>query len=216
MSEEVVTRKRLILGYDAGCGTCSDLAQRIEEQVGDKLEVRSLSDPKVEHWRKREMGEDAPWVPTLVEVDSGKTKVWTGLAMGLVLSRKLGPAATWRVMQVLGDIGAAARQDRPSMGSALSRSKFLKGMVGTGAALTLMVFPGGTAEAACGYPGCCGCNAYYFEKFYEKKSRCREEGRYAKRVGNWEHYYCVPSGSGNNPLWRLLLCGNDKFDNCGS
>lgn len=39
--------KRLVLGFDAGCTMCSDLAQRIEEQVGGELEVRSLSDPQM-------------------------------------------------------------------------------------------------------------------------------------------------------------------------
>lgn len=214
MSEEVATQKRLILGFDAGCGTCSDLAQRIEEQVGDKLEVKSLSDPQFEHWHKREMGKDAPWAPTLVEVDGGKTKVWTGPAMGLALSRKLGPVATWRAMQVLGDIRAAARQDRPNMGSVLSRSKFLKGMVGTVAALTFMVSSGGTAEARCVHYGCCGCHAIYWEKFYHKLSRCRASGRQATTVGRWRHYYCVPCRDNSSDCYRLLLCGNPKLDKC--
>ena len=37
--------RKLVLGFDAGCATCSDLAKRIEEAVGDKLEIRSLRDP---------------------------------------------------------------------------------------------------------------------------------------------------------------------------
>lgn len=37
--------RRLVLGFDAGCMACSELAKRIEEQVGDRLDIRSLSDP---------------------------------------------------------------------------------------------------------------------------------------------------------------------------
>ncbi|CAA9405816.1 MAG: hypothetical protein AVDCRST_MAG22-1553 [uncultured Rubrobacteraceae bacterium] len=51
---------RLVLGFDAGCMTCSGLARRIEATVGDRLEVRSLTDPQVEHWREQALGEDAP------------------------------------------------------------------------------------------------------------------------------------------------------------
>ena len=52
--------RRLVLGFDAGCLTCSNLARQIRERVGDKLEVRSLRDPRVELWRKGALGEDAP------------------------------------------------------------------------------------------------------------------------------------------------------------
>ncbi len=85
---------RLVLGFDAGCTTCTGLARRIEEQLGDKLEVRSLRDPQVEHWRKRVLGENAPWAPTLIEVKGARVKAWTGVRMGVVLSRRLGLAAT--------------------------------------------------------------------------------------------------------------------------
>jgi hypothetical protein len=94
--------RRLVLGFDAGCMTCSELARRIEDRVGDKVEVRSLNDPTMDHWRGEVFGEDAPWAPTLVELDGGPVKAWTGVRIGARLSRALGPVATWRVMQVLG------------------------------------------------------------------------------------------------------------------
>lgn len=147
MSEGALAQKRLILGFDAGCMMCSDLAKRVEKQVGDKLEVKSLSDPQVKHWREQELGEGAPWAPTLVEVGGGKAKVWTGPAMGLALSRRLGLVATWRIMQILGDINTAHKQDEHSKSSILSRGQFLKGMAGTAAAATFMV-SGGTAALA--------------------------------------------------------------------
>jgi len=39
--------------------TCSGLARSIEEAVGAKLELRSLTDPQVEHWREQALGKDA-------------------------------------------------------------------------------------------------------------------------------------------------------------
>jgi hypothetical protein len=93
-----------VLGFDAGCVVCRDLARRVEEQVGNKLEVRPLHDPQVAHWRKQALGEEAPWAPTLIEVKGGGVKAWTGLGRGIALSRRVGPAATWRVMQVIGEM----------------------------------------------------------------------------------------------------------------
>ena len=135
--------RRLVLGFDAGCGTCSDLARRIEERVGDRIEVLSLNDPMMDHWRREAFGSPAPWTPTLVELDGGKPRAYTGVRMGARLGRVLGPLASWRVMQVLGEAnadlgladGAAARA-----ASVLSRGQFLKGV--GGAAVTLSVLSG--------------------------------------------------------------------------
>jgi hypothetical protein len=47
---------RLILGFDAGCMACSELAERVEEYAGDKLEVMSLHAPRMQRWRKDALG----------------------------------------------------------------------------------------------------------------------------------------------------------------
>ncbi len=140
--------RRLVLGFDAGCVTCSELAKKIEETVGDRLEVFNLRHPQVEVWRGRALGEDAPWAPTLFEVGSDSIKAWTGRRMGLVLAGKLGIFATWRVMQTLGEVqdklaGADIRQ-KTSAG-ALSRGKFLKGASGT--VLAFGLFSGSAVPA---------------------------------------------------------------------
>jgi predicted DCC family thiol-disulfide oxidoreductase YuxK len=130
---------RLVLGFDAGCMTCSELAKRIEERVGNRIEVRSLNDPQMNHWRKEVFGEAAPWAPTLVEVKAGKVRAWTGVRMGARLSRALGPLATWRLMRAV----VAAREvsfagmpaatiSGTSLNGSLSRGQFMK-RVGTGA-----------------------------------------------------------------------------------
>jgi hypothetical protein len=83
---------RLVLGFDAGCMTCSELTRRIEERVGDKVEIRSLNDPAMQQQRGEPLGENAPWAPTLVEVNGGPVRAWTGVRMGTRLSQALVPS----------------------------------------------------------------------------------------------------------------------------
>jgi hypothetical protein len=143
-------QRRLVLGFDAGCMTCSELARLIEGAVGDRIEVRSLRDPRVEHWRKQALGEDAPWAPTLVEVDGGKVRAWTGLRMGVALTRRIGPSATWRAMQALGDVGAQMKADalpaKETVG--MSRGQFLKGVGGAAVAMSVLSGVGNLASPA--------------------------------------------------------------------
>ena len=138
--------RRLVLGFDAGCMTCSGLAERIEDRVGDRIEVRSLNDPAMDHWRREALGEDAPWAPTLVEVDHGKVRAWTGARMAARLSRVLGPVATWRMMQVLGEANADLElTDSTAVNaiSGLTRGQFLKGVGGAAVAVSIL---GGTGK----------------------------------------------------------------------
>ena len=144
-------RRRLVLGFDAGCLTCSDLAKRIEERVGNRIEIRSLNDPMMDHWRKQVFGEATPWAPTLVEVEGGKVRAWTGIRMGARLSRALGPAATWRVMKILGEANAdLGLVDSPAVKavSGLTRGQFLKGAVGAAAAMSVLSGTGSLAAPA--------------------------------------------------------------------
>jgi hypothetical protein len=146
--------RRLVLGFDAGCVTCSELATRIEERVGDKVEVRSLNDPLMQHWRKVALGETAPWAPTLVEIDGGVIRAWSGLRMGVRLSRALGPLATWRVMQVLGEDNGDLELTDSAAARAVSkftRKQFLKGIGGAVVAMSVLSGTGklpSPAEAA--------------------------------------------------------------------
>jgi hypothetical protein len=138
--------RRLVLGFDAGCMACSGLAKRIEDRVGDKMEVRSLHDPAMHHWRREAFGEDAPWAPTLVEVEHGRVRAWTGVRMGARLSRVLGPVATWRMMQVLGEANddlELADSTALNAISGLSRGQFLKGVGGAAVAISVL---GGTGK----------------------------------------------------------------------
>ena len=143
--------RRLVLGFDAGCMTCSGLAKRIEEAVGDRLEIRGLNDPQVEHWREQALGKDAPWAPTLVEVNGAKVRAWTGVWMGVALGRRLGPRNTWRVMQALGQTDAVPRNEASSAPKAfagLTRGQFLKSVGGSAVAFAALTGSGRLASPA--------------------------------------------------------------------
>ncbi len=139
--ESVLVGRRLILGFDGGCVTCSDLARRIKTASEGKLEVLSLHDPVVKKWRKKALGEDSPSAPTLFEIHDAKVKAWIGLRMGAHLSRRLGPVVTWRIMQALGEVKAAyAANDTPAARvlSGMSRGQFLKGVGGVVVATSVL------------------------------------------------------------------------------
>jgi len=142
-----VDGRRLVLGFDAGCITCSGLAKRIEEAVGDSLEIRSLTDPTMEHWRDQALGEDAPWAPTLVEINGNVIRAWTGVRMGAHLARRLGPAATWRVAKILGEIKGDRATGHPPY-SGLSRTQFLKGLGGAIVGVSMLSGTGSLAASA--------------------------------------------------------------------
>ena len=150
VGERVPASRKLVLGFDAGCGTCSDLAGSVQERVGDKLSVENLNDSQLIAWREEALGKDAKWAPTLFEVDEEKVvRAWTGWKMGWALSRKLGPATTWQVMQALGEVGAAPRiEDSPIVEklperaaeavAGMSRGQFLKGVGGAAVAMSVL------------------------------------------------------------------------------
>lgn len=144
--------RRLVLGFDAGCMTCRGLARSIEEAVGDRLEVRSLSEPPMEHWRREVFGENAPWAPTLVEVNGSNVQAWTGWRMAAHMARILGTTMTWRVMQVLGELDAVPVPETgitAKLAGRLSRAGFLKGVGGVLIAASIL---NGTEALAKGTP----------------------------------------------------------------
>lgn len=122
----------LVLGFDAGCGTCSDIATQIKRQVSDKLDVENLGSPKLMEWSQRVFGRETRWTPTLFEVEENDVKAWTGWRMSLALSRRLGPLDTLRVVRVLAQFRGASPVPVKEMDVAegLSRGQFLKGAGG--------------------------------------------------------------------------------------
>lgn len=136
--------RRLVLGFDAGCMTCSDLAKRISERIGDKLEVRSLHHPQVEHWREQALGKNAPWAPTLFDVGGTRgVRAWTGPRMAVRLARSLGPVSTWRILQALGEVSVPS-----ASANAMSRGQFLRGVGGGVLGIGAISVSGGLASPA--------------------------------------------------------------------
>lgn len=131
---------RLVLGFDAGCMACRSVASVVTEAADGKLEVRSLHDQQIKRWREQALGEDAPWVPTLFEVDGVReVRTWTGARMALKLTCALGPISTLRVIQAIlvarnansvDSLASPVADNPPSYG--INRGQFIK-RLGTGA-----------------------------------------------------------------------------------
>ena len=145
--------RRLILGFDGGCAACGELAWRISEKVGDRLEIQSLHHPQVEHWRERTLGKHAPWTPTLIEVGGiSEVRAWTGPRLAVRLARVLGPVSTWQVMQILAETRARSKANIGRSVSlvsveGLSRGQFLRGIGGAALALGLLSAAASPARA---------------------------------------------------------------------
>lgn len=133
---------RLVLGFDAGCGSCSGLAESVRQAAGGRLEVASLSSPEMTSWRHQKFGREAPWVPTLVVVKgSAQARVFTGVRLGVMLSRYLPPSQVWAVSVALG----AHRRQTPQS-PMLNRSQFVRGVGGAIAVVGLLAARTPTTE----------------------------------------------------------------------
>lgn len=94
--------KRYLL-FDSGCSFCTGLARSIERESKGWLTARSLRDPEMQlllnqaqsHWR---------WEPSLLEVNHGIVRVFTGLQMRFRLAFGLGPKTAWRVTRLVSQI----------------------------------------------------------------------------------------------------------------
>ncbi len=125
---------RLILGFDAGCGSCSGLAESVRQAAGGRLEVVSLSSAEMTGWRQHKFGPEAPWVPTLVVVKgNAPARVFTGVRLGVMLSRYLRPSQVWAVSVALG----TQRRQAP-VSPTLNRSQFVRGVGGAIAVVGLL------------------------------------------------------------------------------
>ncbi len=118
---------RTILAFDASCGKCTQISQRVAEVAGDRLEILPLTHPEVESWRRDAFGNNAPWVPTLVRINDGRSRVFIGRRMAFPLMRTLGPRATLRVISTLGEfaVGESKSVSRDA-GSPMARKAFLR------------------------------------------------------------------------------------------
>lgn len=108
---------------------------RYGRRQGGRLEVASLASPEMVGWRQQKFGPDAPWVPTLVVLKGGApARVFTGLRLGVMLSRYLRPPQVWAVSMALG----SAHRRQASLSPMLNRSQFVRGVGGAIAAVGLL------------------------------------------------------------------------------
>jgi hypothetical protein len=145
---------RWVLAFDASCGSCRTVSHAIGQACDGKLEVLPLAHPEVQRWRQATLGPEAPWAPTLVRLRGGDVHAWTGAAMGLRLTRSLGPRSTVRVLRSLGRLRrrrSASPSGEATGGQVMGRGRFLQ--LGAGLALaTGMILTGrmpALAEDSC-------------------------------------------------------------------
>ena len=138
---------RWILAFDADCGTCKAMSDRIKTAAGGKLEVIPLSNPDVERWRGDKLGSDAPHVPCLIRLRGEDVQVWTGFAMATRLSTRLGVSGTARLLKMLGEMRRdASRRCGSSEEGALGRGQFLR-LMGAGVAVAVAAVAGQAVPA---------------------------------------------------------------------
>ncbi|MEU4198319.1 bacteriocin fulvocin C-related protein [Kribbella sp. NPDC026611] len=104
-----------ILGFDAGCGQCSDVIERIGAVLGDRVTVAGLNDERIHDLRHRALGAEVPFVPTLLEVDGERVRAWTGPRLSLRLVRLLGVRRSIAVARALDQADVVVRGDRRAL-----------------------------------------------------------------------------------------------------
>ncbi|GAB3419989.1 hypothetical protein GCM10027569_47680 [Flindersiella endophytica] len=137
-----------MLAFDASCARCQAVSRAVERASQHRLEVHPLADDDVKRWRAQALGPDAAWAPTLIRVrGGGRARAWTGLAMGARLVRRLGPAATVRLLRALSDLRRTTAAESGRAAGTLGRKGFLRLGAGIGMAAGLVLAGNGTAFA---------------------------------------------------------------------
>jgi len=131
--------RRLVLAFDASCGTCRQLAQAVSRECGTGLDVRPLDDEDVRRWRREALGTDPPWVPTLIKLSGGRPRAWTGPRMAARLAQHLGPRATVRLVRAFGELKRLCGSTPPRPDGGIGRKDFLKLATGAGVAAAFVV-----------------------------------------------------------------------------
>lgn len=91
--------KRYLL-FDAGCLSCTTLAQSIEQESQGWLQARSLREPQMQEYMKQ-ANHQPLWEPTLVEVTDEGVRVSTGWTLRRKLLLALGLQRMWRVLSLV-------------------------------------------------------------------------------------------------------------------
>ncbi|MEW2079953.1 bacteriocin fulvocin C-related protein [Streptomyces sp. NPDC013433] len=141
---------RWILAFNASCGVCKEVAQRVERASAGRLEVLPLGHRDVQRWREQALGQNAPWAPTLLRVEGTRIRAWTGVRMGSRLAMRLGPRRSVLVLRALGDQEPEKQTDgNQTEGPRIGRRGVLR--LGTGAGVAAALLWNGSVPAFAGY-----------------------------------------------------------------
>ncbi|OKI06164.1 hypothetical protein A6A06_38040 [Streptomyces sp. CB02923] len=88
------------------------MAGRIGGLVGDRLTMAGLGEEPVRALRRKALGGNPPFVPTLLAVDGDRVRAWTGPALSVRLCRLLGPVGSLRVVRALNRTDVLVHGDR--------------------------------------------------------------------------------------------------------
>jgi hypothetical protein len=89
---------RWVLGFDAACSQCTELARRAEAVSGGKLTALSLHEPEVRDWTDAAGAGSGRFEPTLFRVQGEAVQAWTGRRLALRLVVLLGPRRAWKIL----------------------------------------------------------------------------------------------------------------------
>lgn len=141
-----------ILAFDASCGQCRGLADKVKKFAEHRLEIVPLMHPEVVAWRKQALGDDAPYMPTIIRVGHDGVRAWTGAAMAIRLAARLGVCGTYGLLATLGENRRAEERHAASSADAgAGRRHFLR-LAGLGVAVSAIAGRTSLAQAAAADP----------------------------------------------------------------
>ncbi|MER5650303.1 bacteriocin fulvocin C-related protein [Streptosporangium sp. NPDC002524] len=148
---QVDSSPQWILAFDASCGQCRGLADKVKKFAGQRLEIVPLMHPEVVAWRKQALGDDAPYTPTLIRVGHDDVRAWTGAAMAIRLAARLGVRGTYGLLTALGENRKEERHATSSADAGGGRRNFLR-LAGLGVAVSVIAGRTSLAQAAVADP----------------------------------------------------------------
>ncbi len=135
------TTTRYVLGFDAECSFCVEVAEEIRDRFGEHLELRDLREVEMAEWRREALSENPAWTPVLVKISGENVSLYSGYRLGLALAWRLGPVVTWRLAKALGEMQGCEEANEKNTSPLLTRSQFVSGLLkaSAGAALAFSV-----------------------------------------------------------------------------
>lgn len=128
--------------FDSTCSVCSGLARDVEKHSDGRLDAQSLYDSKIQQLLDKATP-NWPWEPTVLEVEDGRPRAYTGLSMRIRLLYVLGPRSSWRIARLMARTQIVHISDSDS-----APKNLIKKVGGTLAGVTGLSFSGAGAGAA--------------------------------------------------------------------